>query len=120
MTNAKFQTLCKQAFNRFVKLVPNSKTRGEPGGSTGNMAFNASKIEFPAPDTCIIYVDPDIAPYLPYTNEPWVAARWHGKKNPNEGWFQKAAENIVNYVLKRTKGELRKNDSNRKTNGTNK
>lgn len=95
MTNAQFRSMCLAAFAEFQKLVPKD---------TGNMAYNASKIRFPSPDVCEIYVDPDIAPYLPYTNEPWVAERWHGKKNPNEEWFGKAAAYIAAFVAKNTKG----------------
>lgn len=32
------------------------------------------------------------APYMKFTNEKWVSPRWHGKKNPNERWFQNAVE----------------------------
>lgn len=111
MTDEEFRVLCSEAFNKFVELVPNPKTRYKRGGSTGNMALNAAKIEFPSPNVCKIFIDEKIAPYVPYTNEPWVAARWHGKKNPNEGWFRRAAEFIVDFVAKRTKGEVSKNDS---------
>ena len=106
MTDEEFRAVCMDAFNEFVKLVPNPKTRYKKGGSTGNMALNATKIEFPSPDTCLIYVDQKIAPYVPYTNEPWVAPRWHGKKNPNEGWFERAAAYVANYVAKRMNGEV--------------
>jgi len=71
MTDFEFRKLCIEAFNEFVKLVPNPKTRYKKDGSTGNMALNATKIEFPEPGVCLICVDPKIAPYVPYTNEPW-------------------------------------------------
>lgn len=110
MTDSQFRTLCTQAFEQFVKLVPNPNTRYLPGGSTGNMALNAAKIEFPSPDMCRIFIDPKIAPYVPYTNEPWVAERWKGKKNPNEGWFERAADYIANYVAKKVNGEVKNSD----------
>ena len=108
MNEAEFRALCLDAFREFRELVPNPDTRYLPGGSTGNMAFNAAKIEFPSPDVCLIYVDEKIAPYLPYTNEPWVSPRWHGKKNPNEGWLGRAVEFVTNYVAKKMKGEVDK------------
>lgn len=95
MTDSQFQILCLAAFAEFQKLVPKD---------TGNMAYNASKIKFPSPDVCEIYVDEKVAPYVPYTNEPWIAERWHGKKNPNENWFGKAAAYIAAYVAQQTKG----------------
>lgn len=104
MTNTVFQSLCMDAFKEFQKLVPKD---------TGNMRYNASKIEFPSPDVCLIYVDPKIAPYVPYTNFPWIAERWHGKKNPNEGWFPKAAGFVVNYIAQYTQGEIEQNDSDK-------
>lgn len=119
MTNAQFQALCRNAFNEFVKLVPNPETRYKIGGSTGNMALNATKIEFPSPDVCLIYVDKNIAPYLPYTDLPWLAPRWHGKKNPNEGWFDRAAMYILSYVAKQVNGEI-SNDSDNRTDTENK
>ena len=60
---------------------------------TGNLRYNAIRFEFLDEGTCRIYVDEAIAPYMPYTTEPWISPRWHGKKNPNEGWWQiKATE----------------------------
>lgn len=106
MTDSEFRATCLAAFAEFVKLVPNPKTRYKKGGSTGNMALNAAKIVFPTPTTCEIYVDENIAPYLPYTNAPWVSAKWKGKKNPNEGWFQKAADYITNYIATRINGDV--------------
>ena len=110
MTDEEFRAVCLEAFDEFVKLVPNPATRYKKGGSTGNMALNAAKIDFPAPDTCRIYVDEKIAPYVPYTNEPWVSERWHGKKNPNEGWFERAAQFMTNYIAKKLEGEANRND----------
>ena len=80
--------------NRFAELLRNIAPR-----DTGNLAFNAIKIEWHGEDEAEIYVDGDgddgIAPYMPFTNEPWVAERWNGKENPNEGWWQKAIEQII-------------------------
>ena len=105
LTDEQFQSVCAEAFKAFQAAVPNPKTRyvayytnaygNRQRGSTGNMAFNASKLEFAAPDTAKIYVDKLIAPYVPYTNEPWVAAKWQGHKNPNEGWFKRAEEIVI-------------------------
>lgn len=117
MDDAQFISVCTQAFEEFKKLVPNPATRYKTGGSTGNMALNATKIEFPSPDVCLIYVDESIAPYVPYTNEPWGASRWHGKKNPNEGWFQRAAEYVANYISKQLQGEVKQDDSDQRIDG---
>lgn len=69
---------------------------------TGNLRYNAIKIEMPSPNTCRLYVDEEIAPYMKYTNEPWKTG-----KNPNEGWFDKAAEQIAMHIARRVKGALK-------------
>lgn len=69
-------------------FVPNPKTRFKPGGSTGNMAFNALRYEVEG-DIFHIWIDDKIAPYVYYTEYEWKSIRWHGKKNPNEGWWER-------------------------------
>ena len=68
---------------------------------TGNLRNNGINYEV-YDDKGVIYVDGDctngIAFYMPYTNEPWVADRWHGKKNPNEGWWQNAVDKVAEYI----------------------
>lgn len=54
-----------------------------------------------------IYMDMDEVPYVPYTNEPWTAARWNGKKNPNEGWWNEWCETFMNRLATKLKGEIR-------------
>ena len=108
MTDSQFQTLCQEAFAEFVKQVPNPKTRYKKGGSTGNMAFNAARMEFSDPATYIISMDEDIAPYVPYTNEPWLSPHWKGKKNPNEGWFERTARRIAENTAKYCGGTITK------------
>ena len=105
MNNNNFKRICLLAFKRFKAAVPNPKTRGvgyyvnaygnRQRGSTGNMAFNASKIRFLSPFQAVIYVDDKIAPYVPYANEEWISPKWKGHKNPNQGWFDRAAEIVV-------------------------
>lgn len=84
--------------------VPNPKTRYKT--STGNMAFNALQYRREG-NTFVIYVDDRIAPYVPYTNEPWTAARWHGKENPNEGWWQRFYEEFYRRFAAEINGEIK-------------
>lgn len=88
---------------------------------TGNLALNATKAHtIPSGEDEVvweIYVDEGggpgtpgadgIAPYMVYTNEPWISPKWHGKKNPNEGWWQEACEYIILYVTEVFDGELK-------------
>lgn len=53
-----------------------------------------------------------IAPYMPFTNEPWISPRWNGRKNPNEGWWERACEMCIEDLKMRTKGVLRKENRN--------
>lgn len=87
---------------------------------TGNLRYNAIKLEMPSVDKIVLYVDESIAPYMPYTNEVWrqklikmgnfvpgeVVERMRTWRNPNEGWFDKAARAIALYVAHKTGGQI--------------
>lgn len=74
---------------------------------TGNLAYNSIKVEFPTDTICKIYVDTAIAPYMVFTEYPWVSPRWNGKKNPNEGWFKRAARSIADRLCADLQGVMR-------------
>ena len=93
MTQAEFFSLCKDCENMLRVAVP---------GKTGKLRCNAIKLEMTDADTCRIYVDENIAPYMQYTNEPWS----HGK-NPNEGWFDRVADKIARHIAQTLQGELK-------------
>lgn len=96
------------SFSKFSKACIRAKNRIRDGIApyrTGNLANNALKIEFPSKNVCYIYVDESIAPYMPYTTKPWISPRWHGKKNPNEGWWQYAGESVAETIAEKLGGE---------------
>ena len=97
LSTTEFKRVCQRACKNLKMLAPYD---------TGNLSRNAIKIEFPSRNTCLIYVDESIAPYMPYTTRPWVSKRWHGKKNPNEGWWQAAVELIVEDIAKQLGGKI--------------
>lgn len=97
ISNAQFKRVCQDAVRELRGLAPRD---------TGNLAINAIKMEMVSPSVCLIYVDESIAPYMPYTTRPWVAPRWNGKKNPNEGWWQAACEQIAERVAKKINGTI--------------
>ena len=72
---------------------------------TGNLRHNAIRFEMIDSKTFRIYVDEEIAPYMPFTNEPWLSPRWHGKQNPNELWWDEKAVNTVIDGIRRRLGE---------------
>ena len=90
MTNERFREYVER-FAELLRLIAPRKT--------GNLAFNAIKVEWHGDREAEIYVDGDgkdgIAPYMPFTNEPWVAEKWNGAQNPNEGWWQEAIAEII-------------------------
>ena len=116
MNSEDFKFICNNSL-KFVKdKAPNPKTRGAGyyknayGNwckcSTGNLAFNATKIEYINADEAFIYVDEDVAPYMPYTNEPWISPRWNGKKNPNEKWFDNTALDLAHHLTQLLGGTI--------------
>lgn len=88
MGTIEFYKKCKTAVEQLRNFAPKD---------TGNLAFNSIKYEFLG-DKCIIYISEDIAQYMPFTNEEWVSPKWHGKKNPNQNWFDRTAEYIYNHL----------------------
>lgn len=100
VTFERFRAACERiAEDIRAHLVPNPATRYKT--STGNLAFNAFKWWWEG-TTFHIEIDEDIAPYMVYTNEPWLAKRWNKRKNPNEGWW----EYIYDYFAQRLADEL--------------
>lgn len=98
MRRIAFERLCFECLLEVKRVTPID---------TGNLRHNATLMEFlNSGKVCDIYVDGDgkdgIAYYMPFTNEPWVARRWNGKPNPNEGWWQnKALVAVLNHIQKR-------------------
>lgn len=78
---------------------------------TGNLRRNAIILEPLSPMKFKITVDVTIAPYMPYTNEPWTSPKWNGKKNPNEHWWNDTVELLVRHIAEQYKGVVTKNDS---------
>ncbi len=60
---------------------------------TGNLAMNNIRID--RNRGRVIVGSKESADYAPITNEPWVSEKWHGKKNPNEGWINRAIEEAL-------------------------
>lgn len=76
---------------------------------TGNLAMNSIRIV----GNSVVIGGEDIAPYAPYTNEPWSSEKWKGKKNPNEGWVQRAIEEALPIIQRVLSGKA--NDKDIKT-----
>ena len=108
----KYKNVCMEAFEAVKsRIVPNPNTRYQKGGSTGNLALNALKFAWEGENglTFHMWIDEEVAPYMTYTNEPWISPKWKGKKNPNENWWNKACEFFMDFLTEKLQGEL-KND----------
>lgn len=96
MEQSQFIALTMNAFQLFRTIVPID---------TGNMRYNATRyVQYS--DAVEIRVDARTAPYAVYTNEPWRSPRWHGKKNPNEGWVEGGVELIAMYLAQSLGGRV--------------
>lgn len=87
-----------------VAIVEEMRTQYVPY-DTGNMALNSLVYEVTA-DGLKIGVDSVIAPYAPYTEYPWISPKWHGKKNPNEGWWERFREEFARRLAARLGGKV--------------
>lgn len=97
MNRADFIAACELATEMLRDLAPYD---------TGNLALNAIQMKVISSREVWIYVSETIAPYMVYTNEPWLADRWNGKKNPNEGWFEAAVDLISEALSDLMEGEV--------------
>lgn len=73
---------------------------------TGNMANDALRYSINN-GVIDIQVEESVAPYVPYTNEPWLSTKWNGKPNPNEGWWQRFADEFARRLATKLRGDLK-------------
>lgn len=82
ISEAKLMQAVLAAFNAFQATAPIR---------TGNLRYNATRLESKGIGEWVIKVDGNVAPYAVFTNEPWISPKWRGKRNPNEGWIDDGA-----------------------------
>lgn len=95
-------TAFQNAVERAVELMRTLSPK-----KTGNMAYNGIRYEFLPGNKAEIYIDADIAPYVYYTNEPWISPKWNGRINPNEGWIDRAVYRMAQEIANELGGELK-------------
>ena len=113
MTNREVYRQIERAVKILRTEAPRAKSREKllkhPNRPvTGNLKYNAIKLDYLGNGVYRLWVDESIAPYMPYTNEPWESPMWKGAKNPNEKWFENAQEVITQKIAKSLKGEYKK------------
>lgn len=100
-THSMIDLAVQHAIEAGREIIPINKRKVS---TRGNLRYNATNMEPTGDTSWEIYVSGDgeqgIAPYAPYTNEPWIAPRWNGKKNPNEGWWDRFVDFVVKDVAK--------------------
>ena len=100
MTNKEFYDVC-------IETVEELRNDKNIPWDTGNIATKSMRYDM-KDDVFHLYMDLDIAPYVPYTNEPWVSPKWNGKKNPNEMWWQRFVETFMERLAVKLNGEVKK------------
>ena len=96
----------ERVFQLCAECVEDLRTRLHIPWDTGNLATNALRYHIEGSEF-IIEVNEEIAPYMVYTNEPWISPVWNGKKNPNEGWWQRWVEDFMALLAEKLQGELK-------------
>lgn len=76
---------------------------------TGNLSQHGI---WPNDDGSEIYIGGERAPYAVYTNEPWVSEKWHGHKNPNEGWIDKVLTDALPIIKAALSGDITEDEYN--------
>lgn len=94
MTDAEFAS-----YAYFVHKMMKDAAPVDTGNLQNSVVMELSK------DEARIYVN-DQAPYMPYTNEPWVSAYWRGKKNPNLYWWDNAVTGVMKFLERRLGGDI--------------
>lgn len=100
-------SLIKNARETDVPRRPTAVLKHPNAPVTGNLKYNALKV-MKSPDGVLVYVDENIAPYMPFTNERWISPRWKGAKNPNEKWWEKMGEKFIVDLARELNGDLKK------------
>ena len=74
---------------------------------TGNLALNSIRIVERRGQIAVV-IGGEIAPYATYTNEEWIAERWRGKVNPNQGWIEAAIQAALSAIQAVMSGAMTK------------
>ena len=96
----------QELFNVCIETVEELRQSIFIPWDSGNMATHGLQYEI-LNGVFHIYMDFDEAPYMPNTNEPWLSEKWHGKQNPNEGWWNEWCETFMRRLAVKLKGDLR-------------
>lgn len=95
----------QQIVNIVENLVEEMRNSGYIPRDTGNMALHGLNITI-YESYIVIYMNTNIAPYAIYTTQPWESSYWHGKKNPNEGWWERFTAEFLRRFLEKTNGTI--------------
>lgn len=120
-TASRVTVLGHEMLNRYRAAVPYTPKPGimvtkngyplrRPYYSTGNMQKRAWRGRKISRNEFMIEVDTSIAPYVCYTNEPWISPYWFRRgtmlKNPNLHWFNNVAESMAQDIAAKLHGRI--------------
>ena len=100
-------TLIARARENDVPRRPTAVLKHPNAPVTGNLKYNALKV-LKIPNGVYVYVNDNIAPYVPYTNERWISPKWKGAKNPNEHWWENMTKKFIDDLASELGGTVRK------------
>ena len=82
----------------YVPRRPDAVLKHPEAPVTGKLKYEALKVDTIKEGVYRVYIDEEISPYMPYTNEPWISPKWHGAKNPNEKWWERFCDELVKEI----------------------
>ncbi|MDR3216119.1 MAG: hypothetical protein LBT55_01720 [Clostridiaceae bacterium] len=85
-----------ECFELYAAAVP---------ADSGNLRRNGVRLENTAPGMWEIYMETDITPCAPYTNESGMSLWRSGAKDPNEGWIERVFGEISRRIADELGGE---------------
>ena len=74
---------------------------------TGNLAYNSVHTRHEGAGRAVIYIDEAVAPRMLYVNEPRLHRHSNKNKNPNEGWFDEAANGAAAQIVRVLGGKMK-------------
>lgn len=88
------------------KMTPVRTGNLQASTTTKRIGENTFEIYVNAGDDPYAKYERGRAPYVPFVNEVWISPRWHGRKNPNEGYWNNGVERAMQLLAKKTGGTL--------------
>lgn len=93
-----------------TQYLRNALVLNAPADTTNLMAHGIGAVEDVSTNSWEIIIGGGTVDYAVYTNEPWVAPRWKGHSNPNQGWIENTIEACLPYMKMMMTGGVSESD----------